>query len=104
MDGKGNALPAEMLPSQIDYNGVQFRLASAATGIPNAIVASGQQIHLPKGDFNRVYILAASSDGDQTADFRVGSRDAKMVVQAWNGFIGAVGRPRVEESEPARLG
>ena len=88
MDGKGNALPAEMLPSRIDYNGVQFSLASAATGTPNAIVASGQQIQLPKGDFNRVYILAASSDGDQTADFRVGARDTKLVVQAWNGFLG----------------
>jgi len=88
MDGKGNALPAEMLPSQIDYNGVRFKLASAATGVPNAVVASGQQLHLPKGQFNRVYILAASSDGDQPADFRVGDRDAKVVVQAWNGFIG----------------
>ncbi len=88
MDGKGNALPAEMLPSRIDYNGVQFNLASAATGTPDAVVAQGQQIQLPKGDFNRVYILAASSDGDQTADFRVGTRDAKLVVQAWNGYLG----------------
>ncbi len=88
MDGKGNALPAEMLPSRIDYDGVQFSLSSAATGAPNAIVASGQQVHLPGGQFNRLYILAASSDGDQSADFRVGNRDAKLVVQAWNGFIG----------------
>jgi alpha-mannosidase len=88
MDGKGDALPAEMLPSRIDYNGIQFSLASAATGTPNAVIAQGQQIQLPKGDFNRVYILAASSDGDQTADFRVGTHDAKLVVQAWNGFLG----------------
>jgi alpha-mannosidase len=86
MDGRGNALPAEMLPSQINYNGVQFKLASAATGVPDAIVANGQQIHLPKG--NRVYILAASSDGDQIADFHVGNRDAKLVVQSWSGFLG----------------
>jgi alpha-mannosidase len=88
MDGKGNTLPAEMLPSHIDYNGVQFNLASAATGVPNAIVAKGQQISLPKGEFNRLYILAASSDGDQSADFRVGGRDAKLAVEAWDGFIG----------------
>jgi alpha-mannosidase len=87
MDGKGNALPAEMLPSHIDYNGAQFKLASSATGVPDAVVANGQQVHLPKGEFNRVYILAASSDGDQTADFHVGNREAKLVVQAWNGFI-----------------
>jgi alpha-mannosidase len=88
MDGKGNALPAEMLPSRIDYDGVQFSLAPAATGVANAMVASGQQIHLPEGQYNRVYLLAASSDGDQSADFRVGNSDAKVEVQAWNGFIG----------------
>jgi alpha-mannosidase len=88
MDGKSDALPAEMLPAAIDYNGIQFSLPSAATGVPNAIVANGQQIDLPKGEFNRLYILAASSDGDQSADFRVGDHDAKLVVQSWDGFIG----------------
>lgn len=88
MDGKGNALPAEMLPSRIDYNGIQFSMASAGTGVPDAIVANGEQIDLPKGSYNRVYVLAASADGDQNADFRVGNRDAKVVLQAWNGFLG----------------
>jgi len=87
-DGKGNALPAEMLPAEITLNGVQFRLASAKTGTPNAVVAKGQTIDLPPGRFNRVYVLAASSDGDQKARFDVGSTGVDLNVQDWGGFIG----------------
>ena len=87
-DGKGNALPAEMLPSIVDFNGVGFRLAPAATGRANALVASGQKISLPAGDFNRVYILAASTDGDQRATFKAGDHAATLDIQDWGGFIG----------------
>ena len=55
-DGTGNALPAEMLPAQIDFHDVTFRLAAAKSGVPNAIVAKGQTIALPEGNFNRVPI------------------------------------------------
>jgi len=71
---RGNALPAEMLPAQIAFNDVQFQLAPAKTGVRNAVVAKGQTIDLPTGDYNRVYVLAASADGDQKATFEVGAR------------------------------
>jgi alpha-mannosidase len=87
-DGQGNAMPAEMLPARINYRGVQFDLAPAKTGSPNAVVAKGQTIHLPAGHFNRVYILAASTDGDQTASFHVGQRAVTLNIQDWGGFIG----------------
>jgi alpha-mannosidase len=87
-DGKGNALPAEMLPAEITFNGVQLRLAPAKDGTPNAVVAKGQTIALPPGQFNRLYLLAASSDGDQKARFEVGSTGVDLNVQDWGGFIG----------------
>jgi alpha-mannosidase len=87
-DGKGNALPAEMLPAQIRFNDVQFQLASGETGVPNAVVAKGQTIDLPAGLYNRVYVLAASADGDQKATFRVGNTGADLNVEDWGGFIG----------------
>jgi alpha-mannosidase len=87
MDGKGNTLPAEMLPAKIEYNGVGFQLAPAA-GKPNAVIAKGQQIALPSGSFNRVYIVAASAKGDQNASFRIGDRSASLNIEAWDGFIG----------------
>jgi alpha-mannosidase len=87
-DGKGNALPAEMLPEIITFNGVQFKLASANTGTPNAITAKGQEINLPSGRFNRVYLLAASADGDQNVSFEVGGKPVNLNIQDWGGFIG----------------
>ncbi len=87
-DGKGAALPAEMLPAHIDFNGVDFQLAQAKTGTPNAIVAQGQTIKLPAGQFNHVYLLAASADGDQKASFNVGGKKTELSIQDWGGFIG----------------
>ncbi len=87
-DGKGNALPAEMLPAQITFNEVRFQLAPAKTGAPNAMVAKGQTINLPPGEFNRLYVLAASADGDQKATFKVGNTEAELNIEDWGGFIG----------------
>ena len=87
-DGTGKALPAEMLPSKITYHDVVFDLAPAKTGNPNALVARGQTIELPKGHYNRIYILAASSDGDQKASFQVDGAKVDLNIQDWTGFIG----------------
>jgi alpha-mannosidase len=87
-DGQGNSLPAEMLPSQITFNGVQFQLAPAKTGAPNALIPKGQTIELPAGHYNRVYILAASADGDQKVTFGIGNAHVDINVQNWSGFIG----------------
>jgi alpha-mannosidase len=87
-DGKGNAIPAEMLPSTIQYRAVQFKLAPSKTESPNAIVANGQTIQLPAGHYNRIYLLAASADGDQNAAFQIGNRKIILNIQDWSGFIG----------------
>ena len=87
-DGKGNALPAEMLPPQILFNDVKFQLAPAATGSPNAVMAKGQTIDLPGGHYNRVYLLAASADGDQKATFELASKKVELNIQDWSGFVG----------------
>ncbi|WP_255462272.1 glycoside hydrolase family 38 C-terminal domain-containing protein [Granulicella sp. WH15] len=89
IDGKGNAMPAEMLSSEIDYGPVRFELASAKTGVPNAVTARGQTLALPAGRFNRIYLLAAASSADdQKALFRVGNRAAELNIQSWTGWIG----------------
>jgi alpha-mannosidase len=52
------------------------------------VVAKGQSIDLPEGAFNRVYVLAASADGDRKATFRVGASAVELNVEDWGGFIG----------------
>jgi|HubBroStandDraft_1064217.scaffolds.fasta_scaffold00013_55 alpha-mannosidase len=87
-DRDGNALPAEMLPEQITFNDVRFQLAPAKTEAVNAVVAKGQTIELPAGHHNRVYVLAASAEGDQKAAFVVGDKRVELNIQDWGGFIG----------------
>jgi alpha-mannosidase len=77
-----------MLPGDVHFNGADFHLAYAATGTPDAVIAKGQKIELPAGSFNKVYILAASDDGDQRATFRVGSNPVELNIENWGGFIG----------------
>jgi alpha-mannosidase len=87
-DGKGDSLPAEMLPPEITFNDVHFRLAPAKTGTPDAVVPKGQVIKLPSGGFNRLYILAAAAQGDQMAKFDVGTKSVELNIEDWGGFIG----------------
>jgi alpha-mannosidase len=78
----GFALPAEMLPSEITWAGVKFALGT------KALAANGQTIDLPAGEFNRVYVIAASTDGDQTATFKAGEKAADLTIENWTGYIG----------------
>lgn len=87
-DGNGNAMPAEMLPATLEYDGVPFYLAHGGTNLANAVVPRGQTIALPAGRYNRVFILASSAHGDQKVEFRIGSRTTVLTIQDWGGFIG----------------
>lgn len=87
-DGKGDCLPAELLPSDLRFDGVDFHLGPSGEGKPDAIAARGQTISLPQGGFNRVLILAAAGGADSEAVFRVGTRPVQLKVQRWTGFIG----------------
>jgi alpha-mannosidase len=90
-----------MLPSQIQFDGVQFQLAAAKTGTPNAITAKGQTIALPSGPYNRVYLLAASANGDQKATFDAGGNKMELNIQNWGGFIGQWDNRRWSGPDPA---
>ena len=86
-DGKGSALPAEMLPNEISYAGIKFQLAPISTNKLNALVPNGQTATLPAG-VKRLYLLAASADDDQNVEFKVGESLVRLLIQSWAGFIG----------------
>jgi alpha-mannosidase len=100
-DRAGLSLPAEMLPAEIPYAGISFRLAGGgAAGKPNALVSRGQTIKLPAGRFTRLYLLAASADGDERATFRAGNASPiELLVQHWGGFIGQWDNRQWEQGE-----
>ena len=84
-DAAGRAFPAEMLPCDLEFGGIRFRLAPASER--NAVAARGQSITLPDGQFTRVFVLAAA-DGDQKAVFYTGKKAVELTVQDWGGYIG----------------
>ena len=87
-DAAGDAIPAEMLSADVSYAGIHFHLAPSGTGKLDAVVTRGQTVQLPPGRYNRLYILAASADGDQQGTFGVGDERANLTIQDWGGFIG----------------
>jgi alpha-mannosidase len=84
-DTSGRSLPAEMLPDEIAYGDIRFRLAPATQ--MNAVTARGQALDLPAGSWNRVYLLAAAI-GDQTGTFRAADAAVELTIQDWTGYIG----------------
>ncbi len=76
------------LTMTMNYNDVEFKLEQAKTGVPDAVVAKGQTIALPAGHFNRVYVLAAATGGDQAGYFKVGAKSVELTIQDWSGFVG----------------
>jgi alpha-mannosidase len=95
-DGEGYALPAEMLPRELPYAGVVFRLAPPDKA--NALVPRGQNISLPAG-VRRVYVLAASAADDQNVSLRVGNEAVNLEIQSWTGFVGQWDDRRWKQTE-----
>jgi len=85
-DAAGRAIPAELLPRDVDFAGIHFHLGGESAA--NAVVAHGQTIALPAGDHKRLYLLAASSEGDQTADFVVDGKTIPLTIQYWTRYVG----------------
>lgn len=83
---QGRALPAELMPRQINFGGIRFDLG--APDKANALVPHGQTINLPGGKYNRVYVLAAAANNDQKATFKVGDQATDLTIQEWTGFVG----------------
>jgi alpha-mannosidase len=104
-DSSGRSLPAEMLPANLPYGGITFSLGPATAF--NAMVARGQTIQLPAGNYTRVYLLAASDNGDQRASFRLGTTPVELTIQDWGGYVGLwdnrIWKSR-EEPAPPRQG
>ena len=95
-DGEGYALPAEMLPRVVTFSGIAFHLAPGDRA--SAVVPRGQQLAVPRG-MKRLYVLAASANGDQNVSFRVGGEAVNVTVQDWSGFVGQWDNRRWKETE-----
>lgn len=90
LDGKGNSYAAELVPEEIVSEGVVFRVSNDVER-KNVVKCDGQRIVLPQGNYGRVYLLAASLDGDRDAEFAVDGKSFCCPVPCYSGFFGQWG-------------
>lgn len=88
-DGKGNSYAADLLPGTLAYRGVEFTLPDGT--VENAVKCSNDTVSLPAGNYNRLYILAASTSRDMKCTFKVDGTDYPAVVPYYGGFVGQWG-------------
>ncbi len=87
----GYSYAAELVPSSITALGVPFRLENSA--LLNGKACHGDTITLPEGNYNRLYILAATASEDEgtKGTFRHGKTSTELSVPSYTGFIGQWG-------------
>jgi alpha-mannosidase len=78
---------AELVPDVILSESIEFSTGPKIDGQNNVVVCKGQEIKLPAGKYNRLYVLAAA-DEDANGVFKIGSQEASLGIQSWTGFVG----------------
>lgn len=79
--------PAEQMPDQLVSEGVVFQMGSCEDLQKNVVTCKGQEIQLPAGEFNKVYLLASATT-ETSADFMVKGETVSLTIANWRGFIG----------------
>lgn len=87
IDGKGYSYAAELLPATLTAANIKFELGNPA--LENGIRCNGDTIVLPQnGQYNKLYLLAASIYGDNVATFYVDDKPYELIIPHYSGFIG----------------
>ena len=84
----GASFPAEMVPDSIVSGGVLFTLGPKGLAKQNAVACQGQSLTIPRGTFNRIYFLAASSAQDAQVTLSVDGKPVTRTMEGWTGFVG----------------
>lgn len=88
-DGKGNSFAAELLPEEIIFKGIRFDLGSPDA--PNGVKCRRDTINLPAGNFDRLYLLAASTQHDLIETFAIDKTEYQAMIPSYTGFFGQWG-------------
>lgn len=73
--------PAAFFPSdeQVRYLGVRFSFPPTGTGEKNAVRVDGQRVRVPRGQYERLSLLTAATNGDKTVVFTLQYSDGTRV-------------------------
>ncbi len=81
------SIPAELLPPVIESEDIRFSINHKTDGENNAVACAGQTIPLPRGNYTKLYLLAAAND-DTQAGFSVDGQTKLISIQQWTGKVG----------------
>ncbi len=105
-DGRGGTIAGELLPRELCLRGARFRTGPRGPGQANVVACRGQQLRLPRGQWQRLDLLVTAVGGDRDATFRIGERaftvrvpDHAEPIAQWDSRLVAGGI----ETSPARL-
>lgn len=113
----GNSYAAELLPDNGIITSSDVRFVLGDKDGRNGLTTKGDTIALPEGNYNKVYLLAASTKGDSPCTISILSQKGKkevltkteITVPNYTGFIGQWGheghtRPFFKEGDIAYIG
>jgi alpha-mannosidase len=80
-DADGATYPAEMIEDVVVAEGIKFEIGPRKDRARNVVECKGQEIALPKGKFNRLYLLASSIYGDVEDAFSVDGQETRLSIQ-----------------------
>ncbi len=86
-DDAGGSYPAEQFPTSLAFDGSTFAFGPTTDGATNAMTCRGQELALPSGEFDRLYLVCASV-GDVPATLGVGGSKVPFTSQHWTGYVG----------------
>jgi alpha-mannosidase len=103
-DGEGGTLAGDLMPDTIIHQNIPFVFGPRNAGALNIVSCKSQNIVLPSGEYNRLYILATAVGGPAHGTFSIDSKDTSIWIQdyaqnlgQWNSRL--VGDALVEEPD-----
>ena len=88
LDGAGNTIAGDLLPESLVAGGVTFRTGPRGAGKANVVTCRGQQLALPAGDHDALYLAAAALGGDRSATFAIDGVPLTLTVHDWAEPVG----------------
>lgn len=95
MDKAWHSYAGELIPEKFEFCGIPFIMGKP--DFNDAVRCDGQSLTLPQGT-EKLYLLAASSDGDRMASFKTGDTECRLKVENFSGLWGNYGWPGYSES------
>lgn len=100
-DGKFDrvsSFPAELISKGIESENIHFKIGNTEDEQYNAVGCDGQEVRLPKGGYNKLYILA-SAINDVNDSISIDGKSYPFQVQRGTGYIGQFYNRRLSEDQ-----